>query len=65
MRGKKRRLILFLSVFALLLTGCGTGKNEDTVKQIKAFTVGDETVYLGEVWIYAKTSSRNMRRTTE
>lgn len=55
MRGKKRRLILFLSVFALLLTGCGTGKNEDTVKQIKAFTVGDETVYLGEVWIYAKT----------
>lgn len=55
MRGKMRRLLALLAVFTLLLTGCGTGSKEETVKQIEAFTIGDEVVYLGEVWIYAKT----------
>lgn len=55
MRGKKRILSVLLTVFVLTLTGCGAGSKEEAVKQIEAFTIGDEVVYLSEVWIYAKT----------
>lgn len=42
-------------VAACMLTACQGNLADEEAEQITVFTVGDEAVYLNEVWIYAKT----------
>ncbi|MBO5239194.1 MAG: peptidylprolyl isomerase [Lachnospiraceae bacterium] len=51
---KKWGLVLLLAGI-LLLSGCKTDLSTEATEKVEVFTVGDEAVYLNEVWIYAKT----------
>ena len=39
----------------LACTGCGQNAADGDSQKVEVFTVGDESVYLNEVWVYAKT----------
>lgn len=52
---KKWYAMLILAGLLVIITGCQSDLSGEATEQIKVFTVGEETVYLNEVWIYAKT----------
>lgn len=53
-RIKKWGLVLLLAGM-LALTGCKSDLASEPTEKVEVFTVGEEAVYLNEVWIYAKT----------
>lgn len=52
---KKWYRVFLLTGLLILLAGCQSDLSGETTDSIKVFTVGDEIVYLNEVWVYAKT----------
>ena len=53
-RIKKWGLVLLLAG-TLALTGCKSDLASEPTEKVEVFTVGEEAIYLNEVWIYAKT----------
>lgn len=47
-------LVLCIGILALL-SGCKSDLSNEATEKVAVFTIGKETVYLNEVWIYAKT----------
>lgn len=52
---KKWYGIFMLAVVLVMFAGCQKDLSEEATNQVEVFTVGDETVYLNEVYIYART----------
>ncbi len=54
-RLKKWGLILSLAAVLAVSSGCQNDISTEATEKVEVFTIGDESVYLNEVWIYAKT----------
>jgi parvulin-like peptidyl-prolyl isomerase len=52
---KKWQGLLILIGLLIASTGCQSDLSNEATERVEVFTVGDEVVYLNEVWIYAKT----------
>lgn len=52
---KKWHRIFILVGLVLIMTGCQSDLSNEATEKVEVFTIGDESVYLNEVWIYAKT----------
>lgn len=52
---KKWRVLLVLTGFLITMTGCHSDLSNEATDKVEVVTIGDESVYLNEVWIYAKT----------
>lgn len=57
MKQGKKIFVIAMLVFAILVqTACGNqSEKEESNSDLKVFTIGNQDVYLNEVWIYAKT----------
>lgn len=53
---------LILFGLLVLISGCQSDLSNETTDSVKVFTVGDETVCLNEVWVYAKTIQQEYER---
>lgn len=47
--------VILLSAGMLVLGGCKTDLSAEPTESVEVFTIGEESVYLNEVWVYAKT----------
>ena len=54
MRNLKKWGILIGLIGILAVSGCRSEMTGETTDSVAVFTIGEETVYLNEVWIYAK-----------
>lgn len=52
---KKCHGIFILVGLVLIMTGCQSDLSNEATEKVEVFTIGDESIYLNEVWIYAKT----------
>lgn len=52
---KKCCAILILTGLLAVISGCHQDLSGEATEKVEVFTIGDESVYLNEVWIYAKT----------
>ena len=55
MRSIKKWGLMLVIAGVLACTGCGQNAADGDSQKVEVFTVGDESVYLNEVWVYAKT----------
>lgn len=59
---KKFALIAIMIAMVAALAGCKVDLSGKPTEQVAVFTVGDETVYLNEFWIYGKTIQQEYER---
>lgn len=59
---KKWYVILVLATVLATVTGCHRDLSNEATEKVEVFTIGDESVYLNEVWIYAKTIQQEYER---
>lgn len=52
---KKCYVMLILTGLLTVMAGCQPDLSNEATEKVEVFTIGDESVYLNEVWIYAKT----------
>lgn len=55
-------LLLVATSFILCMTACSKKASEENQNKTEVFTIGKDTIYLDEAWVYAKTVSQEYEK---